>query len=59
MQLNTLKNWCDARGVPVPDIESRAALYQAYGLGPKGSYIGTAEQNNRLLVELKKENGQG
>lgn len=54
---HTLKEWCDALGQEVPPTEARAALYAAYGLGPMSTYVGTAEQNNRLLVELKRSNG--
>ncbi len=54
---HTLKEWCDALGQPVPGLEARAALYETYRLGPISTYTGTAEQNNRLLVELKRQRG--
>lgn len=54
---HTLREWCEAHGEPVPAIEARAALYATLNLGPASTYSGTAEQNNRLLVALKRTQG--
>ena len=49
------------QGKPLPSITERAALYQQAGLGPATSYLGTTEQNNRLLNYLlgKQPTGAG
>ena len=55
--IHTLNAYYAALGQVVPDIASRVELYASMGLGPESTYIGTAEQNNRLLVELKRKDG--
>lgn len=52
-----LYEYFSAFGKVLPEIASRAELYQWFGLGAASTYTGTAEQNNRLLVELKRTTG--
>ncbi len=40
-------------GQTIPSLDSRAVLYQTVGLGPAGTYVGSADQNNKLLGALK------
>lgn len=54
MAAKTLSEWYSAQGRGVPPISERAALYESLGLGSQAYYTGTAEQNIKLLEELKK-----
>lgn len=54
---STLFEWYTALGQALPSLDSRAVLYQNFNLGAASTYVGTAEQNNRLLVELKRAAG--
>lgn len=49
----TLSDWWSAAGGSLPSLSDRAALFQEAGLGPSGTYIGSADQNNKLLGWLK------
>ncbi len=50
---STLSEWYTANGQSLPTIEQRSSLYQQYGLGSSALYVGSAEQNTRLLDKLK------
>ena len=53
----TISEWF---GGVVPDnakVAQRAVIYEAWGLGQASYYTGTAEQNNRLLAEMKRRSG--
>lgn len=50
---SNLSEWYSANGQALPNISSRATLYQQYGLGQASYYTGTAEQNTNLLNKLK------
>lgn len=43
-----------ALGLSLAALSTRANLYQAWGLGAASTYAGTAEQNAKLLAEIKK-----
>lgn len=49
----SLSEWYTANGKSLPSISERAVAYQNFGLGPSGTYVGSAEQNDRLLAKLK------
>ncbi len=49
----TLKEWWQGYKRVVPLIPERALLYEAFGLGPRGIYIASAEQNIALLKKLQ------
>lgn len=49
----SLYEFFGALGRQLPSLEDRSRLYEAFGLGPAAFYAGTAEQNTRLLGELK------
>ena len=51
----TLKEWYGALGQPIPLFYKRAEEYERLGLGPRGTYLGTAEQNIKFLAALKAE----
>jgi len=53
MSATSLKEWYDSWGVVVPSVEERSLLYEQYELGSAGLYVGTVEQNTKLLAELK------
>lgn len=50
---STLAEWYTANGKSLPTISTRSVLYQDYGLGSSAIYVGSAEQNLRLLEKLK------
>ena len=50
---STLSDWYQAQGQSLPSVSARATIYEQYGLGQAIYYTGTAEQNTRLLNELK------
>lgn len=50
---NTLSEWYTANGKSLPTVSERSVLYQSYGLGSSALYVGSAEQNTRLLDKLK------
>lgn len=52
-QARTLSEWYAARGQKLPSVSDRAIQYQTLGLGPASYYVGSAEQNTRLLAALK------
>lgn len=49
----TLSDWYAANGLALPSLSARATAYQTFGLGQASYYTGTAEQNLRLLNQLK------
>lgn len=49
----TLFEWYQAQGQTRPPVWIRGKIYEGFGLGPEGTYIGTAEQNIKLLAKLK------
>ncbi len=53
-QATTLYEFFTAQGQKLPSLADRAILYQSLGLGQSSLYVGTAEQNTKLLNELKK-----
>lgn len=50
---STLSDWYQAQGQSLPSVSARAIIYEQYGLGQASYYTGTAEQNTKLLNELK------
>lgn len=48
-----LSEWYTANGKSLPTVSERSILYEQYGLGSRNLYIGSAEQNTRLLDKLK------
>lgn len=46
-----------ALGQSLPGIEARSKVYEAAGLGSAAYYVGTSEQNVKLLAALKVQNG--
>lgn len=53
----TLYDFYAAKGSSLPPVSERAPLYEQYGLGVANFYTGTAEQNAKLLTELKRRAG--
>ena len=49
----TLYEFYNAIGQPLPSMQTRAAFYQMLGLGQSSYYVGTAEQNTKLLAKLQ------
>ena len=49
----TLFAWYSAQEKTLPTVTERSVIYQNFGLGPKETYAGTAEQNTALLAKLK------
>lgn len=49
----TLAEWWAADGSSLPSVSDRSILYERYGLGARSLYVGTAEQNTRLLRKLQ------
>lgn len=49
----SLAEFFAANGLALPSLAERAQLYESAGLGPASTYVGTAEQNNKLLGWLK------
>lgn len=52
---STLAEWYSANGWALPSIEVRSTLYQNLGLGQAAYYVGSAEQNTKLLTKLKSQ----
>jgi hypothetical protein len=50
----SIAEYFDVEKLAYPTVQSRGRLYEAFGLGPENWYTGTAEQNIKLLEELKK-----
>lgn len=48
-----LSEWYQANGKALPTVSERAPVYERAGLGQASLYIGTAEQNTKLLNALK------
>lgn len=53
LSAESLYSFYTALGKSLPTLADRAAIYEQYGLGPASFYVGTAEQNTRLLAQLK------
>lgn len=53
----TLSEFYAVLGQSLPSVQQRSTEYSKLGLGPAAWYTGTAEQNNKLLRELKKQRG--
>lgn len=53
----TISEFFDVNRVKYPLLAERAKLYEAWGLGLAAHYVGTAEQNNRWLAEVKRRVG--
>ena len=51
--LTTLYAYYSSKGATLPTITERSVIYESYGIGPRGTYVGTAEQNNALLAKLQ------
>lgn len=49
----SLAEFYAANGLALPSLAERAQLYESAGLGAVSTYVGTAEQNNKLLGWLK------
>lgn len=49
----TLSEWYQSQGRSLPPIGERAQDYQRLGLGQASYYVGSAEQNTKLLNALK------
>lgn len=50
----TLYEWFNSVGEALPTVDARGRLYEILGLGIANLYTGTAEQNIKLLNELKR-----
>ena len=50
---STLYEFYKSQGQALPSLQTRAGLYQQYGLGSSGSYSGGASQNTALLNALQ------
>ena len=48
-----LSEWYTLAGKSLPSLNDRGILFESKGLGARQFYVGTAEQNNRLLAALK------
>lgn len=46
-----------ALGLPLPPVDERQPTYEQLGLGSGSMYVGTSEQNVKLLAALKKQQG--
>lgn len=53
----TVAEFFDTNRQTYPSVAERSKLYEAFDLGPANWYTGTAEQNFKLLAELKKRSG--
>lgn len=53
MEATSIAFFYDPNGKNYPSVAERAVLYEQYGLGSKDLYIGSAEQNIKLLAKLK------
>lgn len=49
----TLTEWYASQGMALPSIAERGKTWEKWGYGSASTYIGSAEQNNSLLVALK------
>lgn len=55
--LQTLYEWYTTQGQSLPSVGQRTTLYESLGLGLASYYVGSAEQNTKLLNSLKRQNG--
>lgn len=53
----TISDWFGGATPGSASIEARAKIYETWGLGQAVYYTGTAEQNNKLLAEMKRRSG--
>jgi len=56
-QATTISGWFGGTTPDNAKVAQRAVIYEAWGLGSAAYYTGTAEQNNRLLAEMKRRSG--
>jgi len=54
---STIAKFFDVNSLKYPTVAERGKLYEAFGLGPANWYTGSAEQNVKLLAELKTRSG--
>jgi len=53
----SIAEFFDPNKISYPSLTTRGQLYESFGLGLAAYYTGTAEQNTKLLNELKKRVG--
>ena len=53
LQARTLSEWYASRGDKLPSLDDRSRTYEFLGLGKASYYVGSAEQNTKLLDALK------
>lgn len=51
----TLRDYFNSKSQQLPSIQDRATLYEQLGLGQASYYLGTAEQNIKMLNALKNQ----
>lgn len=56
-EAKTIAEFYDAERKNYPTVTERGKIYEDLGLGPGVWYTGTAEQNIKLLAELKRRSG--
>lgn len=55
LEAKTLREYYEAKGETLPNIEQRSILYESLGLGQRSYYVGTSEQNTKLLLALQRQ----
>lgn len=53
----TIAEFFDTARINYPKLAERSKWYEAWGFGPANLYVGTAEQNNKVLAEIKRLSG--
>jgi hypothetical protein len=53
LSASTLYDFYKSQGLSLPSLNERAQIYQSLGLGQAAFYVGSAEQNTKLLQKLK------
>lgn len=53
----TISEFFDTKRINYPKLAKRSEWYEAWGFGPANLYVGTAEQNNKVLAEIKRLSG--
>lgn len=53
----TIAEFFDTARRKYPKLAERSEWYEAWGFGPANLYVGTAEQNNKILAEIKRLSG--
>ncbi len=54
---SNIAEYFDPNRSKYPNVKERSIIYEAFDLGPANWYTGTAEQNIKLLAELKNRSG--